>query len=484
MALRSRLRILRGGSTEAPDHKTHNCAEHRPLQLPDLFAIAPGSATQLHSDDHRKRDQRGCSDGSTTLNQPSRDTMGQTRPFGLQRVFRHGDLGSHTEHQPGGSGPVCVKPLPFSLAAGFGAADSDTSTIHDNWEVLDLPHLLVGECNLAPHPQRLHVAEVGTTNNDQPRLADLLQQANQRIERDWLLLCSPDLNFAADLCTNLPQLCRPDAPPRLISGRAWSLPAQQKHISSHHPDLIAEAIHTKAKLDPIEQPAWALIPRGYLQQAPLHISCEPHQMFPRLREAASQLGWPHLDATAIVSCLRERSRPAPAGLGASTAVVLPHQPGAPRLSLLLAAPEHELEALSKLLLPTEQLPWEVIARPEDVGLWVAWSDALSAAQGELCWPVTPPLPPLALLPRLLDCFESPGIEFVQLAWSLNGAIRPENDPYHQEPGCLVGHTAWWRRLLPAVPADINANQTLLRLRQTAEQRGANIYHLPMVARSR
>jgi hypothetical protein len=377
-----------------------------------------------------------------------------------------------------------VNSLPFSLAAGIGATDSDPSTILGNWEVLDLPHLLVGECNLDSQPQRHHIAEVGTTDNDQPRLADLLQQANQHSQRDWLLLCSPDLNFAADLCTNLPQLCRSDTAPRLISGRAWSQPTPQDQLSSHHPEVIAEVIHNEAHLDPIDQPSWALIPRGFLQQAPLQISCEPHQMLPWLLDAAGQLGWPHLDATAIVSCLRGQSRPAPATLGAANAVVLPHQPGAPRLSLLLAAPEHELEALIQQLLPTEQLPWEVIARPDDVGLTVAWSDALRAAQGELCWPLTPPLPPLALLPRLLDCFDSPGIEFVQLAWSLNGAIRPGNDPCHQEPGCLVGHTAWWRRLLPALEPDLEAHQTLLRLRRLANERGANLYHLPMVARSR
>ena len=161
----------------------------------------------------------------------------------------------------------------------------------------------------------------------------------------------------------------------------------------------------------------------------------------------------------------------------------PHRPAAPRLSLLLAAQEDDLENLSQQLLPDPALPWEVVSRPLDVGLHAAWSSALEAAQGELAWPLTPPLPPQALMPMLLESFERPGVDFVQLAWRLGGCTLPSDDPLHQELGCLAGQTSWWKRLLPLSASEPDAT-LLLDLRRRAAHRGAGLYSLPLAARTR
>lgn len=383
---------------------------------------------------------------------------------------------------------------PFSIAAALGADNSDTGAISANWQALDLPHLLIGEGQLPPHPLLRHQPEVSTCNDDNPRLRDLLQCAATELESDWILLCSSELQFSADSCSQLSQLCRQGAPRRLMMGRAWCHGGNGEHSSNGiPPDQIEAIIDQGAVLDPLERPSWALLPRGLLLDPPAEISCSPKVMLPWLTATTAQLDWPQLEATPIVPCLRHRTAPADPITVVPRAVVLPHTPNTPRLSLLLAAPEDQLAAHTNQLQPQPGLPWEVIARPAEVGLLTAWRDGLEAACGELCWPLTPPLPPLALIPAVMQAFDSPGIDLIALAWSRNGSVQPGNDPYHQEPGCLAAHTAWLKRLLnttdynarvhstPRAPAE--AEESLLQLRQRAIFLGAGLHHLPLVARA-
>ena len=379
-----------------------------------------------------------------------------------------------------------MHPSPFSLAAGISAIDPETSAVEDHWPQLELPHLVIGEADLLPHPLRTRVPEVATNTDDQPCLRDLLQQA-AKLPSPWILFCTDDLHFGPDMAANLAQLCRQEGQRQLITGRAFHCPRTTDPSTLTEPDDVLDAIDRYGVLDPLEQPSWALIPRGLLLDAPADVGCSRAQMLPWIVAAAHQLGWPWLEATPVAPCLRsEHHQPIPC-IGRPTAVALPHIAEAPCLSLLLAAPEQQLEPLQRHLRPEAPLPWEVITRPAEVGVTTAWRDALTQARGELCWPLLPPLPPLAMLPVLLEAFDRPGVDVVQLGWSLNGTQRPGDDPLHQEPGCLVAHTAWWKRLLDNHGPEHDAatpQEWLLQLRQQAQARGAGCLSLPLVARAR
>ena len=375
-----------------------------------------------------------------------------------------------------------MHPSPFSLAAGISAIDPETSAVEDHWPQLELPHLVIGEADLPSHPLCTRVPEVATNADDQPCLRDLLQQA-AKLPTSWIFLCTDDLHFGPEMASNLAQLCRQEGQRQLITGRAFHCPRTTVTSTLKEPSDVLEVIDRCGVLDPLEQPSWALIPRGFLLDAPVDVGCSRAQMLPWIVAASQQLGWPWLEATPVAPCLRTRHHQPNPSIGRPSAVVLPHRPAAPRLSLLLAAPEADLDALSQQLLPDPALPWEVVSRPIDVGLHAAWSSALEVAQGELAWPLTPPLPPLALLPVLLEGFERPGVDFVQLAYRLGGCTLPGDDPLHQELGCLAGQTSWWKRLLPLSASEPDA--TLLHdLRRRAAHRGAGLYSLPLAARTR
>ena len=82
---------------------------------------------------------------------------------------------------------------------------------------------------------------------------------------------------------------------------------------------------------------------------------------------------------------------------------------------------------------------------------------------------------------------SPAKTCSKLSWSLDGTERPGDDPLHQEPGCMVAHTAWWKRLLDNHGPEHDAatpQEWLLQLRQQAQARGAGCLSLPLVARAR
>jgi hypothetical protein len=394
--------------------------------------------------------------------------------------------------------PPFPKP-PFTLIAGVGASLAARLQGHQqlnqaaaNWDALGLGQILVGEADLPAQPWRQLVADVITTHRDEPCLAELLRIAAQHATADWLLLVSPDALLSPALVANLSQLCRPGSPLRVVVGRAWRLPESTfNSLASAVPEELERMIDAAGKLDAGDSTAWALLPRNVLQAAPAELGCNPAEAVPWLVRCAEQLGWPVLEATAAapLACLAVRAHGGlvpPPPQAAVNGVVLPHRPGAPRLSLLLAAPEAELEALQQALRPAEALPWEVIARPAESSdgegaTAAAWNSALEMAQGALAWPITATLPPLALIPAVLRSFDRQPMDVLQLSWPLGRLTMPPHQPWHQEPGCLVTHTAWLRRL-GGFDSVQSAGPALLQWRQQAERRGARCQALPLLAR--
>lgn len=396
------------------------------------------------------------------------------------------------------SSPPFPKP-PFTLIAGVGASLAarlqglqHLTQAAANWDALGLEQLLVGEADLPAQPWRQLVTDVITTQRDEPCLAELLRIAAKRARTDWLLLVSPYALLSPTLVVNLSQLCRPSSPLRVVVGRAWRLPESTfNNFASAAPEALDQMIDAIATLDVGDSTAWALLPRNVLEAAPAELGCNPAEAVPWLLRCAEQLGWPVLEATAAapLACLAVRAHGGlvpPPPQAAVNGVVLPHRPGAPRLSLLLAAPEAELGALQHALRPAEALPWEVIARPAEPSdgegaTAAAWNSALEMAQGALAWPITATLPPLALIPAVLRSFDRQPVDVLQLSWPLGRLTMPPQQPWHQEPGCLVTHTAWIRRL-GGFDSLQSAGRALLQLRQQAERRGARCQGLPLLAR--
>lgn len=193
--------------------------------------------------------------------------------------------------------------------------------------------------------------------------------------------------------------------------------------------------------------------------------------------SAQQLGWPVLDASAAAPLVRPiaaaaAEQPSWARSRHASGVVLPHRPGAPLLSLLLAAPQAQLDQLRAALCPCPSLPWEVVARPVETPelggeLAAAWNSALDQCDAAIAWPISHNLPPLALLPVLLRCFEQPAVELVQL-----GPLPT--------PGALVIQTAWLRRL-GGLAEQGSAAEAFNALEQNARRRGACCLNLPLPA---
>jgi hypothetical protein len=344
-----------------------------------------------------------------------------------------------------------------------------------NWSALALPQILAGECDLEPDPLRTLWAEIATTSGDEPRLDELLRYAASHASSDWLLLIPPHILLTPALLQTLEQLCRASSPKRLVLGRAWHLP-QAELAASTPPDELWPLIERHGVLDPPQHISWLLIPRGDLLAAPPQLSCDPAEAAPWLLRCVEQLGWPILDATAAAPALRLGGatglggvRPLSAPLPQPSAVVRPHQPGSPQLSLLMAAPEAELERLQEQLLPAPSLPWELIARPVNPAdgpgaVAAAWSSALAVARGELAWPMVATPPPLALLPVVLRSFEQPGLELLQL-----GPIP--------QPGAVVAPSAWWR-LIGGWGDSLLAADAMAQAVQQAMSRGACLHEIP------
>ena len=390
---------------------------------------------------------------------------------------------------------------PFSLCIGSsGRSNLDAAA---NWQALGLEQLVFGESSLPPTPLRHLLPEVRTNASDQPCLADGLAQAAGHATHPWLLLLDEEAQLTPAMVSNLEQLCRPGQRRQLVVGRAWRLPAARlaEPLLALEEERFNVAIATEGVLDPPEQPCWLLLPRGCFSQIPLELGCRPRQVVPWLASLARQLGWPVLEATAAAPTLMPKSSDtASAGLTAApqpdwtscrdaSGVVLPHSPGTPRFSLLVAAPEAQLPQLRQRLQPASSLPWEVITRP-DLGAAAgpgstaaAWNSALADARGDLVWPLQAQLPPLALLPALLRCFEPPVVDLVHLPISLGGHTLADPAALRLQPGCLVGQRVWFERL-GGLDDSVSAAQSLRHFLTKALRRGAHAQALPLPALAR
>jgi hypothetical protein len=385
----------------------------------------------------------------------------------------------------------------FSLCIGSsGRSNLDAAA---NWQALGLEQLVFGESALPPTPLRQLLPEVRTNAFDQPCLADGLAQAAEHATHPWLLLLDGDAQLTPAMVSNLEQLCRPGQPRQLVVGRAWRLPPARLSdpLLALDDERLNQAIAADGVLDPPEQPCWLLLPRGCFSQIPQALGCRPQQVVPHLASLARQLGWPVLEATAAAPVLLPTSSEAPSAAPQpdwrscreATGVVLPYSPGSPRFSLLLAAPEAQLPALVQRLQPAPSLPWEVIARP-DLGAAAgpgstaaAWNSALADARGDLVWPLQAELPPLALLPALLRCFETPVVDLVHLPISLGGHTLADPAADRLQPGCLAVQRLWFERL-GGLDERLPAAQSLRQFLAKALQRGAHAQSLPLPALAR
>lgn len=378
---------------------------------------------------------------------------------------------------------------PPGLALCCGASGVAIEAAAANWQAFGLQQLVFGDTGLIPTPERQLLTDVPTTVRDEPCLGAILSAAAQRSVAPWLLLLPADARLTPAALTNLTQLVRPGTPRQLVIGRAWRLPAERfsDPAIGLHQGVVDAALAEAGCLDPPTQFSWALLPRNTCLQAPVAIGAGADQALPWLVRQAQLLGWPVLEASSAIPLLQPRSlarvpeQPRPDCSG----VVLPHEPGSPRLSLLLAAPAMELDRLVAELLPAPALPWEVIARADDPDLGpgstaAAWNSALREARGDLVWPLTVRLPRRPLLPVVMRAFDAPWVDLLQLAWRLGGHHHPASDPHRLEAGCLVGHRPWLERL-GGFNEQLEAAQALQDLRQRALARGASLRPLPLEA---
>ena len=329
----------------------------------------------------------------------------------------------------------------------------------ENWSVLGIEHLIFGECELPPSPQRRVFPEIRLTSDDQASLADLLGCAALHASHPWILLFEHPALLTPDFVRSIDELCRPERLSLLALGRAWRLPdpALDNPLLPLDEQLLHGAMATAGVLDHPGCPSWLLLPRGSFVHAPAALSWRPSACLAWLVAQARTLGWPILEASAAAPLLVPESTPcAPLLPGPAwrscrdaTGVVLPFNPGAPRLSFLLAAPEAELPELAEALKPAASLPWEVIARPDlgpDAGpgsTAAAWNSALAEARGDLVWPLSTQLPSLALVPTMLRCFDAPVVDLVHLPQSCAGRVISDASAARLQPGCLVAGRGWF-----------------------------------------
>ncbi len=379
--------------------------------------------------------------------------------------------------------------LDFVLCCGAGSTNLEAAAA--NWQALGLQQLVFGESSLQPTAGRQLLEEVPHTPQDEPCLGAILSAAVGLSAAPWLLLVAAEAHLTPTAVDNLSQLARPDHPKQLVIGRAWRLPPQRLRdlASAEDQGPWDDAIAAQGRLDPPTQFSWVLLPRDALLEAPAWLGASPEQAVPWLVDQARTLGWPVLEASSAIALLRP-SAPAlqlssvrQARPPECTGVVLPHAAGAPRLSVLVAAPPEDLEGIVETLRPAVSLPWEVIVRP-DLTDWepgsttAAWNSALADARGDLVWPLACHHPALAYFAYVLRLFDQPWVDLAQFAWRLGEHHHPADDLHRVEPGTLVAQRSWIQRL-GGFDESKDARSALLGLRQKALERGALLRSVPL-----
>jgi hypothetical protein len=358
-----------------------------------------------------------------------------------------------------------------------------------HWDELGLQQLVFGEAELPLSPQRQLIPEVFTTSRDHPCLHDVLRQAAERAAgSDAVLLVDRDLRPSPAMLEALGALLRLPGRPRLAHGRAWRLPL------SADPRLMQQAIEQairapEARLDPPERPAWVLLPRRSLLAAPPELSSGLPEAAIWLADQARLAGWRVLEATPACPCLRLSTGDTTTAVHTAPrpyaeAVVEPDQRGEPRLSLLVAAPEHTFAAWQAQLLPAPRLPWELVLRPDDdpeqPGSTVAaWTSGLEVARGRIIWPLAGKvIPPAALLPVLIAFFDQPWLDLALIGSSRAGQILPAIAARQGLPGTVALRREWLERS-DALKNGGRTADTLRHLIGQAEHHGACIGELPL-----
>jgi hypothetical protein len=364
---------------------------------------------------------------------------------------------------------------------------SATTRTAEQWDELGLYQLVFGEASLPASPSRRLIPEVFTNTHDQPCLHDVLRQASELASTNALLLVDHNLRPSTAMLTALEALTGLPGRPILVHGRAWQLPLEFDPRLDQQ-SLAGAIADPRARLDPPHRPAWVLLPRNSLLQAPPELSSAVTDAAPWLAEQARLAGWRVLEATPACPCLRLGSTDTPTGLDSSIrpyaeAVVEPERPGQPRLSLLVAAPEDTFAAWQAHLLPTPRLPWELVLRPDPDpsqpgATLAAWSSGLEVARGEIIWPLAGSMPPAALLPVLLNFFNQPWLDLALIGSSRAGQIRPAGAARLGLPSTMALRRNWLSRC-GGFKADATAANGLKRLIHQAEDLGACCGELPL-----
>lgn len=333
----------------------------------------------------------------------------------------------------------------------------------DHWERLGLQQVLAGETHHGEAKQRTLIRDLDTTAEDEPRLRDLLKRIHQLSDAPWILLAEPGLQLGESMQTALAELCQGSDQRLLAYGRSW------------RPE-----VGPGGRLDEPTRISWCLIPSGAFCHAPTTLSCHPSDCGPWLVEQGLRSGWRVLDATGAAQSWCRPSTfggPLPATL-TSTGAVLPHRPGQPRLSFLVAEERGQtwIEQTQRSLLPDPALPWEVVAAPGGgpKALLQAWDHAFQHCQGDLIWPLGETLPPLALIPAVLRRFDQPQTDLLQLSYSQGGVTQGLDRHSPSPAGSLIVQRQWIQSL-----GGFSAASDLNSLKRSALQLGARCQDLPL-----
>ena len=346
-----------------------------------------------------------------------------------------------------------LQPLASANAADEALNASAPAAV---WGALVGQRLLFGDGLLRPGPADQHHPDCITTAADRPALVDVLRIAARHGTGRWWLLWPADATPSAGLLQTLAQLCAPGAPRRLVGGRAWHGPPGAQQLA------------------PPGQFSWLLIPAGVQPGLPLDLAADPEACAGPLATALQASDVVLLDATDAAPLQRITPLPDPGPHAAAAASVLPQRPDLPRLSLLLQADPLMQQQARQQLLPGPPLPWELLS---------GWHGAIAQAQGELIWPLAYAIPPLALLPKVLQALEAPGCDVLLLAAELAGQWRPPDAACALPvPGTVVlkrrfcPEPAQWQAAAAQPPA-IGLGQLLRQARQA----GAGVVSLPLTA---